>query len=102
VSKLVLIDAQRKNNRGRCQMRIVRITITPMILCLCHRVTDHAIADAVRAGCRSFDALQDATCVASGCGACEDDARQAFAQAQRACTATSQTQPRVVMLHAVG
>jgi bacterioferritin-associated ferredoxin len=49
-----------------------------MIVCVCHRVSDRDIAHAVRAGCESFDELQDELRVASGCGACSDCARDTF------------------------
>jgi bacterioferritin-associated ferredoxin len=60
-------------------MRMVRIKLrTNMIVCLCHRVSDRDIADAVRSGCGSFDQLQDDLMVASSCGACADCARDTF------------------------
>jgi bacterioferritin-associated ferredoxin len=49
-----------------------------MIVCVCHRVSDRDIAHAVRAGCGSFDELQDALRVATACGACGDCARDTF------------------------
>lgn len=52
-----------------------------MIVCLCHRVSDHAIAREARSGCASFEALQDSLRVATACGACADCAREVFVQA---------------------
>jgi bacterioferritin-associated ferredoxin len=49
-----------------------------MIVCVCHRVSDRDIAHAVKAGCGSFDELQDQLRVATGCGACGDCARETF------------------------
>ncbi|WP_341892472.1 (2Fe-2S)-binding protein [Variovorax sp. YR752] len=49
-----------------------------MIVCLCHRVSDHAIVSEVRAGCASFDELQDTLRVATACGACADCALDTF------------------------
>jgi bacterioferritin-associated ferredoxin len=49
-----------------------------MIVCICHRVSDRDIAQAVQAGTCSFDALMDQTLIASSCGKCLDCARQAF------------------------
>ena len=49
-----------------------------MIICICHRISDRDIAGAVRAGCSSFETLQDETRVATACGACHDCAREAF------------------------
>lgn len=49
-----------------------------MIVCLCHRVSDRDIASAVRAGCDSFEALQDELSVATACGACHDCACETF------------------------
>lgn len=50
-----------------------------MIICICHRVSDRDIAREVARGCPSFEALQDATRVATGCGACGEFAKEAFA-----------------------
>ena len=52
-----------------------------MIVCICHRVSDHAIVRAVRAGCASFDELQDTLRVATACGACSDCAQEVFTRA---------------------
>jgi bacterioferritin-associated ferredoxin len=49
-----------------------------MIVCVCHRVSDRDIAHAVRAGCGSYDELQDTLRVATACGACGDCARDTF------------------------
>ena len=49
-----------------------------MIVCVCHRVSDRDIARVARAGCDSFDALQDELRVATACGACHDCARATF------------------------
>ena len=49
-----------------------------MIVCVCHRVSDHDIAREVRQGCASFEALQDELRVATGCGSCTDCAQQTF------------------------
>jgi bacterioferritin-associated ferredoxin len=57
-----------------------------MIVCICHRVSDRDIAHAVRAGCTSFDELQDRLRVATGCGACDNYARTTF-EAHRGATA---------------
>ncbi len=60
-------------------MRMVRITLrTDMIVCLCHRVSDRDIAQAVSTGCASFDELQDELRIGLGCGACQECARSAF------------------------
>lgn len=49
-----------------------------MIVCVCHRVSDRAIAREVRAGCTSFEELQDTLRVATACGACTDCALDTF------------------------
>jgi bacterioferritin-associated ferredoxin len=49
-----------------------------MIVCLCHRVRDRDIQQAVRDGTTSFELLQDDTRVASSCGCCYDCAREVF------------------------
>ena len=57
-----------------------------MIVCLCHRISDRDIVDAVHAGIRCFDSLQDETRVASSCASCHDCAVSVF---ERACAATA-------------
>ncbi len=49
-----------------------------MIVCVCHRVSDGDIEREARAGCASFEALQDELRVATSCGACGDCARSSF------------------------
>jgi bacterioferritin-associated ferredoxin len=49
-----------------------------MIICVCHRVSDRDIAREARAGCASFDMLQDELRVGTACGACADHARDCF------------------------
>lgn len=57
-----------------------------MIVCLCHRVSDRDIAQAVHTGVDNFDVLQDETRVASSCGSCYDCAREIFdAACSKAC-----------------
>ena len=48
-----------------------------MIICLCHRVSDRAIAQHAASG-QDFDSLQMDTGVATGCGRCGDCARAVF------------------------
>jgi bacterioferritin-associated ferredoxin len=57
-----------------------------MIVCLCHRISDRQIQQAVKDGVRDFEELQDDTCIARNCGCCEDCARQVFDQALCAIT----------------
>ena len=52
-----------------------------MIVCLCHRISDRAIAEAAQDGIRDFETLQDETCIARNCGCCEDCAREVFDKA---------------------
>jgi bacterioferritin-associated ferredoxin len=52
-----------------------------MIVCICHRVSDRDIAQAVQAGTRSFEVLQSQTLIASSCGTCHEFARMIFEQA---------------------
>lgn len=52
-----------------------------MIVCLCHRISDRDIREAVRTGTRDFDTLQDETCIARNCGCCEDCAVETFEEA---------------------
>ncbi len=49
-----------------------------MIVCLCRRISDRDISQAVREGAHSFELLQDETGVASQCGCCHDCAREVF------------------------
>ncbi len=61
-----------------------------MIVCLCHRVSDRDIVQAVRSGTHNFDLLQDETRVASSCGSCHDCAREVFDEAcTRSCVRTT-------------
>lgn len=52
-----------------------------MIVCLCHRVSERDIALEARAGCASFDELQDELRVATSCGACLECAQEVFVAA---------------------
>ena len=52
-----------------------------MIVCLCHRISDRDIREAVRTGTRDFETLQDETCIARNCGCCEDCAVETFEEA---------------------
>jgi bacterioferritin-associated ferredoxin len=64
-----------------------------MIVCLCHRVSDRDIVNAVRSGIDCFDVLQDETQVSSSCGCCHDCAREVFDAAcasQGTCPASQQ------------
>lgn len=62
-----------------------------MIICICHRVTERDIACAARQGCKSFDQLQEATQVATACGACHDCAREAFEEHSACCGGAAHT-----------
>ncbi len=52
-----------------------------MYVCLCRCVRDRDVRQAAEAGVRSFDELQRCTGVATGCGRCEQVAREVFDQA---------------------
>lgn len=52
-----------------------------MIVCLCHRISDRQIQQAVKDGVHDFEELQDDTCIARNCACCEECARQVFDQA---------------------
>jgi bacterioferritin-associated ferredoxin len=49
-----------------------------MIVCVCHRVSDRDIAQAVQAGASCFEALQQQTRLGTCCGCCHDCAREVF------------------------
>jgi len=49
-----------------------------MIVCICRRVSDRAIAAAVHDGCGSFEQLQTELGVGTRCGACRGCARETF------------------------
>lgn len=53
-----------------------------MIVCLCNRISDRDIDQAVRDGTHCFEVLQDTTRVASCCGCCHDCAREVFDDAR--------------------
>lgn len=59
-----------------------------MIVCICHRISDRDITQAVRSGAQCFETLQDETRLASSCGSCLDCAREVFDAAQVACGGT--------------
>lgn len=67
-----------------------------MIVCLCHRVSDHDIHRAVADGVRCFEVLQDEIRVASSCGCCHDCAREVFdaAVAMPACACCTRSESR--------
>ncbi|MEZ5702752.1 MAG: (2Fe-2S)-binding protein [Burkholderiaceae bacterium] len=50
-----------------------------MIVCVCHRVSDHTIAKAAGSG-RSFDDIQLEFGVATQCGQCESCARDIWSE----------------------
>jgi bacterioferritin-associated ferredoxin len=54
-----------------------------VIVCVCQRVSDRAIAREARGGCASFDELQARLGVATGCGTCHEHAKRLFS-AERA------------------
>lgn len=56
-------------------------TLAPMYVCLCRCVRDRDIRQAAEAGVQSFEELQQATGVSTGCGRCHEVARQVFDQA---------------------
>ena len=65
-----------------------------MIVCLCHRVSDRDIVQAVKAGTRCFEVLQDDLLVAASCACCHDCAREIFDQAcGKTCHSAERTQP---------
>ena len=53
-----------------------------MIVCLCHRISERDIEHVARLGCESFEALQEETCVATGCGTCHECAQDTFERAR--------------------
>ena len=54
-----------------------------MIVCVCHRVSDHSIARAARSG-MGFDDIQLELGVATQCGQCESGARALVSECCRA------------------
>jgi len=65
-----------------------------MIVCLCHRVSDRDIADAVAAGTVSFETLQCKTRLGTDCGKCQRCAREVFdAACARVCGAEADALP---------
>ncbi|MBP8307070.1 MAG: (2Fe-2S)-binding protein [Burkholderiaceae bacterium] len=55
---------------------------SPMIVCLCHRISERDIEHVARLGCESFEELQEQTCVATGCGTCQECAQDTFERAR--------------------
>lgn len=64
-----------------------------MIVCVCHRVSERDIHAAAGRGVASFDALQRALRVGTGCGSCLDCARDAWADAHACAGAMPQAAP---------
>jgi bacterioferritin-associated ferredoxin len=63
-----------------------------MIVCLCNRVSDRDIRQAVQVhGVRDFEVLKDVTRAASCCGCCHDCAREVFDEACQTAVAMDQT-----------
>jgi bacterioferritin-associated ferredoxin len=60
-----------------------------MIVCVCHRVSDRAIAAAVHDGCSSFEQLQAELGVGTRCGACRTCARETFERHAAGCGASA-------------
>ena len=56
-----------------------------MIVCVCHRVSDKAIAQCARSGA-SFDDIQLEFGVATQCGQCEQGARRIWSECSPAST----------------
>ena len=52
-----------------------------MIVCVCRRVSDRDIVNAVKEGAACFDSLQMDTGVATQCGRCTECAQEMFEQA---------------------
>ena len=61
-----------------------------MIICLCHRLSERDIERAAEHGVRSFEELQDETCIARNCACCEECARETFDDALAACAGRRQ------------
>lgn len=57
-----------------------------MIVCLCLRVSDNHIRQAVAQGIMDFDSLVLETGASSQCGACEPCARETFENAKSLCS----------------
>ncbi|TXC65373.1 (2Fe-2S)-binding protein [Piscinibacter aquaticus] len=54
-----------------------------MIVCVCRRVSDHQIRQAVRDGAQTFEALQFELGVATQCGRCAECACQVMRDAKQ-------------------
>ena len=55
-----------------------------MIVCVCRRVSDHRIREAVRDGAQTLEALQRELGVATQCGRCAECACQVMREARLA------------------
>ena len=54
-----------------------------MIVCVCRRISDHRIREAVRDGAQTFEALQRELGVATQCGRCAECACQVMREARQ-------------------
>lgn len=61
-----------------------------MIVCVCRRVSDHQIRQAVARGVTDFDSLVLETGASSQCGACRGCAQEVFMNARNGCSACPQ------------
>lgn len=50
-----------------------------MFVCICNAVTDQQIADAVKAGARNIEDVQESLMVSTGCGTCRQTAEAVIA-----------------------
>jgi bacterioferritin-associated ferredoxin len=77
-------------------MIMIRIYTLCMIICVCHRISEHAIADCGRQG-MCFEAVQFELGVATQCGLCECEARKILVN-----TAPQQVRVYPTMSDAIG
>ena len=56
-----------------------------MIVCVCRRISDHQIRQAVADGAQSLECLQFDLGVATQCGRCADSASRVLCDAKSAC-----------------
>jgi bacterioferritin-associated ferredoxin len=53
-----------------------------VIVCICNRISERDIVQAVRDGVDTFDELQAATGVSTYCGCCRESAHDVFSEAR--------------------
>lgn len=64
-----------------------------MIVCVCKRVNDHQLREAIRNGCRDLRSLVKETCAGTDCASCIGDLRSLLQQEAPSAIGTGEQAP---------